>query len=107
MQERALVLQSEFMADSYLRRAYISGFTGSAGSVVITKDRAALWTDGRYFLQVKSQLVAQSVGNGGIMVLSNVFLYNLLLFLSNLVTRRTVLQISCCLDVLLLDNGPQ
>ncbi|CAM6120396.1 unnamed protein product [Calypogeia fissa] len=48
--------QSEFMAETYLRRAYISGFTGSAGSVVITKDRAALWTDGRYFLQAESQL---------------------------------------------------
>jgi Xaa-Pro aminopeptidase len=47
------VLQSEFMASSYERRAFISGFTGSAGSVVITKDTAALWTDGRYFLQVQ------------------------------------------------------
>lgn len=35
-----------------MRRAYISGFTGSAGTAVITKDLAALWTDGRYFLQV-------------------------------------------------------
>ncbi|CAM6082520.1 unnamed protein product [Calypogeia fissa] len=56
MQERALVLQSEFVAETYLRRAYISGFTGSAGSVVITKDRAALWTNGRYFLQAENQL---------------------------------------------------
>lgn len=36
-----------------MRRAYISGFTGSAGTAVVTKDRAALWTDGRYFLQVR------------------------------------------------------
>lgn len=35
-----------------MRRAYISGFTGSAGTAVVTKDKAALWTDGRYFLQV-------------------------------------------------------
>lgn len=35
-----------------MRRAYISGFTGSAGTAVVTKDKAALWTDARYFLQV-------------------------------------------------------
>lgn len=35
-----------------MRRAYISGFTGSAGTAVVTKHKAALWTDGRYFLQV-------------------------------------------------------
>lgn len=45
-------MQSEFIADCYMRRAYISGFTGSAGTVVVTKEKAALWTDGRYFLQV-------------------------------------------------------
>lgn len=44
--------QSEFIAECYMRRAYISGFTGSAGTVVVTKELAALWTDGRYFLQV-------------------------------------------------------
>ncbi|KHG06386.1 putative Xaa-Pro aminopeptidase P [Gossypium arboreum] len=43
--------QSEFIAECYMRRAYISGFTGSAGTAVVTKDKAALWTDGRYFLQ--------------------------------------------------------
>lgn len=47
-----LVFQSEFIAECYMRRAYISGFTGSAGTAVVTKDKAALWTDGRYFLQV-------------------------------------------------------
>jgi Xaa-Pro aminopeptidase len=44
--------QSEFIAECYMRRAYISGFTGSAGTAVVTKDKAAFWTDGRYFLQV-------------------------------------------------------
>lgn len=39
-----------------MRRAYISGFTGSAGTAVVTKDKAALWTDGRYFLQAEKQL---------------------------------------------------
>lgn len=35
-----------------MRRAFISGFTGSAGTAVVTREKAALWTDGRYFLQV-------------------------------------------------------
>lgn len=47
--------QSEYSADCFNRRAYVSGFTGSAGTAVITKDKAALWTDGRYFLQVSGQ----------------------------------------------------
>lgn len=41
-----------------MRRAFISGFTGSAGTAVVTKDKAALWTDGRYFLQVCEQAKA-------------------------------------------------
>ncbi|WCJ43144.1 Aminopeptidase P2 [Euphorbia peplus] len=48
--------QSEFIAECYMRRAYISGFTGSAGTAVVTKEKAALWTDGRYFLQAEKQL---------------------------------------------------
>ena len=37
-------------------RAYVSGFTGSAGTLVIMKDMAGLWTDGRYFIQAEKQL---------------------------------------------------
>ncbi|XP_050221362.1 aminopeptidase P2 [Mercurialis annua] len=48
--------QSEFIAECYMRRGYISGFTGSAGTAVVTKEKAALWTDGRYFLQAEKQL---------------------------------------------------
>jgi hypothetical protein len=40
-----------YVADAFNRRAFISGFTGSAGTVVITAKQALLWTDGRYFLQ--------------------------------------------------------
>ncbi|KAL7126430.1 hypothetical protein ABFS83_14G186600 [Erythranthe nasuta] len=50
--------QSEFIAECYTRRTYISGFTGSAGTAVVTKDKAALWTDGRYFLQAEQQLTS-------------------------------------------------
>ena len=48
--------QSEYIAACDARRAYISGFTGSAGVAVVTTDKAALWTDGRYFLQASKQL---------------------------------------------------
>lgn len=44
------------MADCDQRRAYISGFTGSAGTAVITETHACLWTDGRYFNQAEKQL---------------------------------------------------
>lgn len=48
--------QSEYIANCDKRRAFISGFTGSAGTAVVTLEKAALWTDGRYFLQVLHQL---------------------------------------------------
>jgi len=48
--------QSEYPADRYKSRAWISGFTGSAGTVVITLDKALLWTDGRYFIQAEDEL---------------------------------------------------
>jgi len=47
---------SEYTPDRWKTRAWISGFTGSAGTVVITKDKAGLWTDSRYFLQAEEQL---------------------------------------------------
>ncbi|MSU02668.1 aminopeptidase P family protein [Tissierella pigra] len=48
--------QSEYVADYYKGRIWISGFTGSAGTVVITQDEAILWTDGRYFIQAEKEL---------------------------------------------------
>lgn len=47
---------SEYPPDCCQRRMYISGFTGSAGTVVVTMDAALLWTDGRYYLQAEQQL---------------------------------------------------
>ena len=47
---------SEYVGDYFKCRAYLSGFTGSAGTLVITADEAGLWTDGRYFLQAAEQL---------------------------------------------------
>ncbi len=48
---------SEYPAPCWKYREWISGFTGSAGTVVITAEKAGLWTDSRYFLQAESQLV--------------------------------------------------
>lgn len=47
---------SEYVAPHWQSREWISGFTGSAGTVVITLDDAGLWTDSRYFLQAAEQL---------------------------------------------------
>ncbi|KAK7498449.1 hypothetical protein BaRGS_00010403 [Batillaria attramentaria] len=48
--------QSEYVADCDRRRAYLTGFTGSAGTAIVTDSKAALWTDGRYYLQADKQL---------------------------------------------------
>ena len=47
---------SEYIADCDERVAFISGFTGSNGLVVVTKDDARMWTDSRYYLQAEKQL---------------------------------------------------
>ncbi|AFM02208.1 Xaa-Pro aminopeptidase [Desulfitobacterium dehalogenans ATCC 51507] len=47
---------SEYVADHFKSRQWISGFTGSAGTVVITLKDAGLWTDGRYYIQAEQQL---------------------------------------------------
>ncbi|MEE1227897.1 MAG: aminopeptidase P family N-terminal domain-containing protein [Lachnospiraceae bacterium] len=52
---------SEYVGDYYKTRQYISGFTGSAGTVVVTQDQAGLWTDGRYFLQAAKQLEGSGI----------------------------------------------
>jgi Xaa-Pro aminopeptidase len=52
---------SEYVPDAWQTRAWISGFTGSYGKVAITKDRAALWTDSRYFIQAESQLSGSGI----------------------------------------------
>lgn len=48
--------QSEYVADHWMGRAWISGFDGSAGTAVVTLHSAALWTDSRYFLAAEEQL---------------------------------------------------
>jgi len=54
--------QSEYVADYFKSREFISGFTGSAGTVVITKTgKHGLWTDGRYFLQAEKELEGSGI----------------------------------------------
>lgn len=52
---------SEYVGSFFKARAYVSGFTGSAGTLVVLKNEAALWTDGRYFLQASRQLEGSSI----------------------------------------------
>ena len=53
--------QSEYVGDYFKSREYISGFTGSAGTIVITKNEAGLWTDGRYFSQAEDELKGSGI----------------------------------------------
>ena len=48
--------ETEYVCEYFACRKYMSGFTGSAGVLVVLLDKAALWTDGRYFIQAASQL---------------------------------------------------
>ena len=62
---------SEYVGDYFKCRAYMSGFTGSAGTLAVTMEEAALWTDGRYFLQAADQLadtgiLLQKMGEPGV-----------------------------------------
>ena len=52
---------SEYVNDYFKCRKYVSGFTGSAGTIVVTDREACLWTDGRYFLQARNQLAGSGI----------------------------------------------
>lgn len=53
--------QSEYVGEHFKARKFITGFSGSAGTAVITKTEARLWTDGRYFIQAAKQLEGTTV----------------------------------------------
>lgn len=53
--------QSEYVGEHFKCRAFISGFTGSAGDVIITQDEAGLWTDARYFIQAEKQMAGSGI----------------------------------------------
>lgn len=52
---------SEYLPDEWQERAWLSGFLGSAGFVVVTKDKSGLWTDGRYFTQAAKELEGSGI----------------------------------------------
>ena len=63
--------QSEYTGSYFRTRAFITGFTGSAGTAIITQNEAGLWTDGRYFIQAEAQLKDSEIklykmGNPGV-----------------------------------------
>lgn len=53
--------ESEYVGEYFKARAFMTGFTGSAGTAVITQTEAGLWTDGRYFVQAERQLAGSGV----------------------------------------------
>ena len=53
--------ESEYVGEHFKARKFITGFTGSAGTAVITMAEAGLWTDGRYFVQAENQLKGSTV----------------------------------------------
>lgn len=53
--------QSEYVPEHWKSRAWVSGFTGSAGTVVVTMNESGLWTDGRYFIQAEEQLKGSEI----------------------------------------------
>ncbi len=53
--------ESEYVGEHFKARKFITGFTGSAGTAVITMEEAGLWTDGRYFVQAEKQLQGSTV----------------------------------------------
>ena len=52
---------SEYPGEHFKARKYLSGFTGSAGTLAVSADWAGLWTDGRYFLQAERQLAGSGI----------------------------------------------
>lgn len=52
---------SEYLPEKWKERAWLTGFTGSAGFAVITKNKAGLWTDGRYFIQAPKELEGSGI----------------------------------------------
>ena len=53
--------ESEYVGEYFKARAYMTGFSGSAGTAVVTQKEAGLWTDGRYFVQAERQLAGTGV----------------------------------------------
>ncbi|MFQ8840260.1 MAG: aminopeptidase P family N-terminal domain-containing protein [Clostridium fessum] len=53
--------ESEYVGEFFKCRHFLTGFNGTAGTAVITMDKAGLWTDGRYFVQAEEQLSGSEI----------------------------------------------
>ena len=54
-------LSAEYTADFFKCKSFLSGFSGESGCVIVTKDFAGLWTDGRYFTQAEKELAGTEI----------------------------------------------
>ena len=73
---------SEYVSPNFMTRKFLSGFTGSAGTLVVSKNEAALFTDGRYFIQAEKELSGSDItlmksGEEGVPTVSEYALKNL------------------------------
>jgi len=73
--------QSEYVHECEMRRSFVSNFTGSAGTALVLKDSAYVWTDGRYFLQASQELssswILMKSGEPGVLEINDWLLANL------------------------------
>ena len=53
--------ETEYVGEYFKARQFLSGFSGSNGTLVVTAQKAGLWTDGRYFIQAKEQLAGSGI----------------------------------------------
>lgn len=53
--------ESEYVGEYFKARAFLTGFNGSVGTAIVTKEEAGLWTDGRYFIQAEKQLAGSGI----------------------------------------------
>ena len=81
--------ESEYVGEHFKCRQFLTGFSGTAGTAVVTMEEAGLWTDGRYFVQAESQLAGSCVtlfrmGNPGVPTVEEFFFPNVLTSEKNL-----------------------
>ncbi|WP_115268758.1 aminopeptidase P family protein [Fusobacterium necrogenes] len=74
--------QSEYVEDYFKCREWLSGFTGSAGVIVVSQEEVGLWTDGRYFTQAENQLKGSGIklfkmGEEGVVTYSQYIIKNI------------------------------
>lgn len=78
-----IFIQNEYISEHDERRKYVTGFDGSAGTAVITTDKALLWTDGRYYQQAEKQMDS----NWTLMKDGSNFLFSAMFILNFLIMR--------------------